>query len=310
MRAVVTGGAGFVGTNLVSALLARGDSVTLVDDFSSGYVENLLLVPGAKVIEGDIRDEELVTEALGGAQIVFHLAASVGNKRSIDDPRHDSDVNALGTVNVLDAARKAGVEKIVVASSAGIFGELGEVPIREDHSTQPQSPYGVSKLAAEKMSLAYAALYEMDAVCLRYFNIYGPLQRFDAYGNVIPIFVQQLLLGEALTVFGDGEQTRDFLNVADVVQANLLSADTQEASGVFNISGGTSITINALVSLLARLVGVEPEIRFASPRPGDVRDSLGDISRAREVLGYEPSLALEEGLTQYVEWMRQDLGRT
>lgn len=307
MKAVVTGGGGFIGTNLGVALLERGWAVTVIDDFSSGFRANLPLLTDAKVVEGDIRDPSTLKEPFRGADVVFHLAASVGNKRSIENPRQDSEVNAVGTVNVLETARLVGVTKVILASSAGIFGEVKELPIGESHATAPETPYGVSKLAAEKMALAYSALYDLEAICLRYFNIYGPLQRFDAYGNAIPIFLRQLLLGEPLTVFGDGEQTRDFLNVADVVQANLLAFESNGISGVFNISSGEAITINRLLVLLGNVSGIEPEIQFGPPRPGDVRHSLGDISAARGALGYSPEVGLEEGLSEYIDWTREDM---
>jgi UDP-glucose 4-epimerase len=194
-----------------------------------------------------------------------------------------------------------------MSSSAGIFGELKTLPISEDHPTEPDSPYGASKLCAEKECLAYAKLYDMDIVCLRYFNIYGPRQRFDAYGNVIPIFVYQLLRGEPITVFGDGEQTRDFLNVNDVAQANIKSALMPGARGAFNIGSGTRITINALLELLRAATGTFPVVRHDAPRPGDVRHSLADIGAARRSFGFEPSVELTDGLTEYVQWVKQEL---
>jgi UDP-glucose 4-epimerase len=254
----------------------------------------------------DIRDLA-VDPVLKGVDTVFHLAASVGNKRSIDNPISDAEINVIGTLRVIEAARKAGVQKIVMSSSAGIFGELKTLPISEDHPTEPDSPYGASKLCAEKECLAYAKLYDMDIVCLRYFNIYGPRQRFDAYGNVIPIFVYQLLRGEPITVFGDGEQTRDFLNVNDVAQANIKSALMPGARGAFNIGSGTRITINALLELLCAATGTFPVVRHDVPRPGDVRHSLADISAARRSFGFEPSVELMDGLTEYVQWVKQEL---
>src|SRR5712692_11932093 len=223
---MVTGGAGFIGTNVVKQFLARGDSVTILDNFSSGYRENLLEVPDAKTVEGDVRDAQLVQQLAHGAEAIVHLAASVGNARSIADPITDSEINVLGTLNVLQAARQCGVRKVVYSSSAGIFGELKILPIREDHPAEPDSPYGVSKLAGEKQCLVYTKLFSLPTVCLRYFNVYGPNQRYDAYGNVIPIFVHRVLRSQPLVIFGDGEQTRDFVHVADVVQANLRAAES------------------------------------------------------------------------------------
>jgi nucleoside-diphosphate-sugar epimerase len=242
--------------------------------------------------------------------VVFHLAASVGNKRSIDHPVLDAEINVIGTLLVLEGARKAGVRKIVASSSAGIFGELKTLPIREDHPVEPDSPYGASKLCGEKECLAYAKLFGLEAVCLRYFNVYGPNQRFDAYGNVIPIFVFQILRGETLTIFGDGEQTRDFVNVRDVVQANLRAADARGVSGAFNLGSGTRIGINDLVGRLKAASGVAAKVVHGHPRPGDVRDSLADLAAARAAVGFDPAVGLEEGLPEYLAWARTELERT
>jgi UDP-glucose 4-epimerase len=241
-----------------------------------------------------------------GAEAILHLAASVGNKRSIDNPRLDAQVNVLGTLNVLEAARKHGIQKVVISSSAGIFGELKTLPIREDHPAEPDTPYGASKLCAEKQGLAYAKLYKMDVVCLRYFNVFGPNQRFDAYGNVIPIFVFQMLRGESLTVFGDGEQTRDFVHVNDVVQANIRAAEAVGVSGAFNIGSGRRITINRLVELIRAVSGMSPVVKYGPPRPGDVRDSLADITAAKAAFGFDPATDMEAGLRDYFQWAEQE----
>ena len=303
---VVTGGAGFIGSNIAAALADRDDEVIVFDDLSSGYAENLAGQPDVKLVEGSILDADLVEDVIAGADVVFHHAASVGNKRSIDDPRHDVMVNAVGTINVLEACRRGGVRKVVYASSAGIFGELRELPISETHPLEPDSPYGASKLAGEKACLVYAKLYELEAVALRYFNVYGPHQRFDEYGNVIPIFVFQMIDGETLTIFGDGEQTRDFINVRDVVQANLKAGDSRGVSGAFNLGSGTRISINGLVRELAGLADGGVDVRYGPPRPGDVRDSLADISRAQEALGFTPAVSLPQGLPEYVSWARAE----
>ena len=308
-RALVTGGAGFIGSNLVKALLERGDDVVVLDNFSSGYRCNLDALPGARVVEGDVRDPRAVAEAMAGREVVYHLAASVGNKRSIDDPVTDAEINVVGTIRVLEAARRVGVRKVVASSSAGIFGELKTLPIAEDHPVEPDSPYGATKLCEEKQCLAHGKLYGFDAVCLRYFNVYGPNQRFDAYGNVIPIFAFQMLRGEALTIFGDGEQTRDFINVADVVQANLKAADARGVSGAFNLGSGTRVTINHLVEMLREASRLNPVVKHGPPRPGDVRHSLADISAARSTLGFVPTVGMEEGLARYMEWARTEVSR-
>jgi UDP-glucose 4-epimerase len=309
MKALVTGGAGFIGSNIVGRLLADGHQVTVLDNLSSGYRKNLDPYREAHFIEGDIRDAADVERAVENAEVIFHLAASVGNKRSIDHPLVDAETNVLGTLKVLEAARKAGVRKIVASSSAGIFGELRTLPIREDHPVEPDTPYGSTKLCMEKECLAYAKLYPMEAVCLRYFNVYGPNQRFDAYGNVIPIFVFKALQGEPITIFGDGEQTRDFINVQDVVQANLKAASSKGVSGAFNISSGTRITVNRLVDLLRVVGGLTVRAETGPHRPGDVRHSLADISAAQSAIGFEPKIGMEEGLKEYVEWARSEVAR-
>jgi len=306
MHALVTGGAGFIGSNLAGRLLADGHRVTVLDNFSSGYRSNLGALGGARIVEGDIRDGAAVAKAMEGAGVVFHLAASVGNKRSIDNPILDAEVNVMGTLRVLEAARSAGVRKLVASSSAGIFGELKTLPIGERHPAEPDSPYGASKLCAEKETLAFGRLFGIETVCLRYFNVYGPHQRFDAYGNVIPIFVFQMLAGERLKIFGDGWQTRDFVHVRDVVEANIRAAAAPGVRGAFNIGSGSRIAINGLVRKLAEAAGMESRVDYLPPRAGDVRDSLADIRAAREAFGFQPAVDLDEGLTEYVGWARQE----
>lgn len=306
-KVLVTGGAGFIGSNLVKKLVERGNSVTVLDNFISGYPVNLDPFPTVRIIEGDVRDQPAVTEAIRGAKVVFHLAASVGNKRSIDEPLTDAAINVLGTIQVLEAARKEGVRKIVTSSSAGIFGELKSLPIREDHPVEPDTPYGCSKLCEEKLCLAYAKLYQLEAVCLRYFNVYGPNQRYDAYGNVIPIFVFRMLRNEPLHIFGDGEQTRDFVHVDDVVQANMKAAGSSGVSGSFNIASGTRVTINTLVKMITKNNSADTRIEYGPRRPGDVLHSLADISLARKLIKYNPNVELKNGIEGYVEWAKKDM---
>jgi UDP-glucose 4-epimerase len=304
MTALVTGGAGFIGSNLAALLMDRGHKVTILDNLTSGYRENLKPLIGARFVEGDIRDAKAVDEAITGAEVVFHLAASVGNTRAIDHPLTDSEVNVLGTLTVLEAARRHAVRKLVFSSSAGIFGELKTLPINEDHPVEPDTPYGASKLGAEKQCLAYAKLYPIECVCLRYFNVYGVNQRYDAYGNVIPIFVDRLLRHQPLRIYGDGEQTRDFVNVRDVAEANYLAGMNRGVSGAFNIASGTRVTINALAALMAECSGLDVAVEHAAPRKGDVRHSLADISRAGAAIGYAPGVDLKSGLTEYITWAR------
>ena len=303
MRALVTGGAGFIGSNLVHLLLQQGHEVTVLDNLTSGYRDNLETLD-VDWMEGDVRDPDALVLAAAGVEVVFHLAASVGNARSIAHPIEDSEVNVLGTLRVLEAARHAGVRKVVFSSSAGIFGELKTVPIREDHPVEPDSPYGASKLGAEKLCLAYSKLYPMECVCLRYFNVYGVNQRYDAYGNVIPIFAHRALRGLPLVIYGDGEQTRDFVNVRDVAMANYKAGLSRGVSGAFNIASGTRVTINQLAAMLTEVADVPAMIEYGPPRPGDVRHSLADVSAAREALGYEPTVSLGEGLREYMKWAR------
>lgn len=304
-KVLVTGGAGFIGSNLVKKLLQEGNSVTVLDSFLSGHHENLEPFPSIRIIEGDVRDRNAVETAIKGAEVVFHLAASVGNKRSIDLPITDAEINVLGTLNVLEAARNEGVRKIVASSSAGIFGELKTLPIKEDHPIEPDSPYGCTKLCEEKLCLSYAKLYDIEAVCLRYFNVYGPNQRFDAYGNVIPIFVFRMFNTEPIVIFGDGEQTRDFVHVDDVIQANMKAANAKGVSGAFNIASGTRVTINELVKMITKdNSSRKVEVIYADERPGDVRHSVADISLANQMIGYQPTVELENGIREYVEWVK------
>ena len=301
-KVLVTGGAGFIGSNIARLVAEEtGADVVVLDDLSSGYRDNLEGLP-VTFLEGDVRDPAMVRRAIDGCDTVFHLAASVGNTRSIDDPVRDSEINVLGTLRVLEAAREAGTGKVVYSSSAGIFGELKTLPIREDHAIDPDTPYGASKLGGEKLCLAYAKLYPIEAVCLRYFNVYGINQRYDAYGNVIPIFAHRVLQGEPITIFGDGEQTRDFVNVRDVARANLGAARTAGLSGAFNVASATRITINELARLVTGASGVPAVVQYGPPRKGDVRHSLADISAAQAAFGYEPSVTLDEGLREYMDW--------
>lgn len=309
MKVLVTGGAGFIGSNIVKFLANEGHQLTVLDDLSSGYRCNLTSLSSVELIEGDVRNGDLVSRAVRGVETVFHLAASVGNARSINHPIEDSEVNVIGTLNVLEAARKYGVRKVVYSSSAGIFGELKSLPIGEDHPIDPDSPYGASKLAGEKLCLAYAKLYELEAVALRYFNVYGVNQRYDAYGNVIPIFAHRIYNHRPITIFGDGEQTRDFINVRDVVQANYKAAMTEGVSGAFNLGSSTRITINRLANMMIAISGTSVPVEHDAPRPGDVRHSLADISAASEAFGFRPEVELEEGLSEYLAWARKEMTR-
>ncbi len=302
MRALVTGGAGFIGSNVVRVGLARGWDITVLDDFSTGHRENLPPGGTVRLVRGDVR-EKAVDKALSGVDAVFHLAAAVGNVRSIEDPGGDSGVNVLGTLRLLEGMRRTGVRRLVFSSSAAIFGEPRRLPIDEAHPTEPDSPYGVSKLAAEKHCLCYGRLYGWQVVCLRYFNVYGINQRYDAYGNVIPIFGTRLLRGEPLVIYGDGEQTRDFVDVEDVAQVN-WSALESRATGAFNIGSGVATTINQLAEDMQAVSSSTGAVNHAPPRPGETRHSVASLDMSRGKLGYSPRVGLRQGLTRYLSWLR------
>lgn len=306
MKVLITGGAGFIGSNVVLYFLEKGHSVVILDNLSTGYRENIPDSDRVEFIQGDVRDLETVAKAAKGCGVILHLAASVGNLRSLNNPQEDSTINIIGTLNVLETARKAKIRRIVYSSSAAIFGELKHLPIDEEHPLAPDTPYGVSKLGGELQALCYARLYDMQTVCLRYFNVYGPNQRYDAYGNVIPIFATHKLKGEPLTIYGDGKQTRDFIHVQDIAQANYLAATSPKAAGTYNIGSGQSFTISQLAQWINTLEGTAPvEIRYAPSRKGEVRDSLADIQKAKHELGYEPKRKLSEGLKQYWQWINE-----
>jgi UDP-glucose 4-epimerase len=308
VKGLVTGGAGFIGSNLVDLLLAEGWAVRVVDNLSTGYRAN---VQGKAVefIEGDVRDRPVMEAAVGGVDAVFHLAASIGNVKSLAEPHEDAVVNAVGTVTVLEAAARAAVPRVVYSSSAAIFGELQRPVIDEAHPQHPSSPYGVSKLAGEKYALCYAQVYAMTVVCLRYFNVYGPNQRYDAYGNVIPIFAHRLTTGGPLTIFGDGEQTRDFVNARDVARANFLAATVARQSGVYNVGSGESITINALAKLVQEASGISTRVEYAPPRQGDVRHCRADTRKLAADFGFRPSTDIRGGLEEYFRWFASDRER-
>ena len=302
-KILVTGGAGFIGSNLVKYLLDHDYEVTVVDNFLTGHMSNLdTSFKNLSFVEADIRDFEIVNRLTKGVDTIFHLAASVGNKRSIDFPIDDAQINVIGTINILEAAKKNDIRKIVTSSSAGIFGELKTIPISEDHPIDPDTPYGATKLCQEKLCLSYAKLYQFEAVCLRYFNVYGQNQRFDAYGNVIPIFVYNIIHNIPIKIYGDGLQTRDFVHVNDVVMANFNSSLAEGVSGAFNIASGQSISINELVRVLSSFVDREVKVVYMDKRPGDVMHSLANISSAKSNFNFNPTTDLFEGLRTYFEW--------
>lgn len=308
MNALVTGGSGFIGSNIVKLLLEKGYEVRVLDNLSSGHIINLSEYIEKREIEflgGDIRDYLSVEKAMKGVDVVFHLAACVGRQRSLDNPQLDSEINLIGTVNVLEAMRKNGVHRIVYSSSAAMFGELVTPTIDENHPQDADSPYGVSKLAAEKMILAYSGIYDITAVCLRYFNIYGVNQRFDMYGNVIPIFAKRIYAGEPIIIYGDGTQTRDFVNVHDVARANFLASLYADKTDVFNLGSGGSITINKLADMMQKIAGVNVGINYAPERPADVKHCKANAQKVKECLGFEAEIDLYDGLVEYLNWYKR-----
>jgi UDP-glucose 4-epimerase len=307
MRVLVTGGAGFIGSNLVRALLARGDDVRVLDNFSTGNRVNLAgLAHDVELVEGDLRSYERVHNAVRGSEIVFHLGALGSVPRSVQDPLTSGAVNVEGTLNVLLAARDEGIRRVVFASSSSIYGNQPELPLRETMAPDPISPYGVAKLAAERYCVSFTRVYSsFETVVLRYFNVFGPHQDpRSQYAAVVPLFVTAVAAGREVTIFDDGDQSRDFTYVDNVVAANLLAADAQGASGrIFNVSSGAPATVNELADTIGRLLDKPVERRYLAPRPGDLRDSWADVSAARDALGFEPSVSLEEGLRRTAEFL-------
>ena len=307
---LVTGVAGFIGSNLAEALLARGHRVRGLDNFLSGKRENLEGLSGLEFVEGDIRDLEVCRRACDGVDYVLHQAALGSVPRSIEDPVLSNECNVTGTLNMLVAARDAGVQRFVFAASSSAYGDTPELPKVETMRPQPLSPYALTKLAGEEYCRLFFELYGFETVSLRYFNVYGRRQDpFSMYAAVIPKFVSALLRGEQPEIYGDGEQTRDFTYIEDVVQANLRACEApREACGrVYNIAFGRRISLNELYREIARLLGTDIPPRYGPPRPGDVRHSLADISRARKALGYEPAFDVRQGLSEAIGWYREHL---
>ncbi len=304
-QVLVTGGAGFIGSHLVEALLAQGDRVRVFDNLSSGRRENLAGLE-IELAVGDLRDRDQVLSAAGGVETIYHLAAMVGVPDSVRDPVGSFGANLIGSLHVLEAARAQRVGKVVLASSAAVYG-LREGRVDEAAPTAPVSPYGASKLAMEQAAAVYAGLFGVPCVCLRYFNAYGPRQSLNSsYAAVIPSFIRSLLGGLAPAIEGDGGQTRDFVFVGDVVRANLLAGRSDVTDGqAINVASGQSASILALAGLLTELAPVASELSFGPPRAGDIRHSSADVRRAAEALGYRPQTALKEGLRITVEWFRR-----
>jgi nucleoside-diphosphate-sugar epimerase len=299
VNVLVTGGAGFIGSNLVRALLERGDDVRVLDNFSTGSRDNLADVEGdVELIEGELRSYERVHNAVRGVELVFHQGALPSVPRSVQDPLTTSAVNVEGTLNVLLAARDEGIRRVVVASSSSVYGNSGELPRVESQAPDPIAPYAVAKLAAERYCVSFSRVYELEAVALRYFNVFGPHQDpTSQYSAVVPKFISAIAAGEPVPIYGDGDQSRDFTYVGNVVAANLLAADADAVNGeILNIASGRSETVNDLAELLGRVLERPVEKEFLPERTGDVRDSWADVSAARRLLGYEPAVGFEDGL--------------
>jgi UDP-glucose 4-epimerase len=298
-RAIVTGGAGFIGSSLVRLLLEGGYEVRVFDDLSSGRDEYLAGLD-VELCHGDVRDVDALTAAAGGAKVLFHLAAGAGVVASIEDPLANFDVNGRGTVAALWAARKAGVERVVFSSSNAPLG-AGAYPASEEKPIAPLSPYGASKAVGEAYCSAFHGAYGLDAVSVRFSNAYGP--RSAHKGNVIPVFIGRLLAGEELVLYGDGTQTRDFVFVSDLARGLVLAAETPGVGGeVFQLASGVETSLNRLVALLAEVTGLEPRLRHERPRAGEIQRNYSVVEKARARLGYEPRVPLAEGLRRTYEW--------
>ena len=307
MRALVTGGAGFIGGHLVGALLERGDDVVVLDNFSSGRRDNLAGIDREiEVVEGDLRSYERVHAAVRGVDVVFHEGALPSVPRSVQDPLTTNAVNVDGTLNVLLAARDENVGRVVFASSSSVYGDTPTLPRTEDQPLLPIAPYAVSKTAAEAYCRAFWRIYALETVSLRYFNVFGPRQDpTSQYAAVVPRFITKLLEGESPVVYGDGEQSRDFTFVADVVRANLLAVDVEGISGeTFNVASGRSHTVNELAETLKAIVGSSVDTTYVDARPGDVRASAADIGKAERALAYAPATRFEDALRVTVDFLR------
>jgi UDP-glucose 4-epimerase len=312
MNYLVTGGAGFIGSHIVSALLEQGVGVRVFDNFSTGKRENIEVLieqfgqDQIEIMEGDVRDASRVGEAVSGIDIIFHEAAFVSVPQSMDEPQECFDINLTGTSQLFDEARKAGVRRAVVASSAAVYGESEALPLVEETSLQPRSPYAVSKRVNEMYAELFTNEFNFEVVALRYFNVYGPRQRPDSmYAAAVPIFARRLLDGKPITVYGDGGQTRDLINIHDVVRANLMASEHPNAAGkVFNVCTGIETKLLDLLDVLYELFPDVAKHEFAEPRAGDIYRSVGSPQKALNVMGFKPQVSLADGLKETVEWMR------
>ncbi|RMD99600.1 MAG: SDR family oxidoreductase [Calditrichaeota bacterium] len=309
---LVTGGAGFIGSNIAKTLVKRGEKVRVLDNLSTGKEENLAAIRHSiTFIKGDIRDVETVNDAVAGVDYVIHQAALPSVPRSIKDPISSNNVNVNGTLNLLMASRENKVRRFVMASSSSVYGNTPRLPKEETMALKPLSPYATSKLAAETYAMNFYSLYGLPTVALRYFNVFGPHQDpASQYAAVIPKFITAMLQGEPPVVYGDGEQSRDFTFIDNVVEANLLACTSEKAAGhAMNVACGGRFTLNQLIEILEKIMDRKANAIYADPRPGDVKHSHAAIDLARDLLGYEPGVSFEDGLRQTVEWYQQKLSK-
>ena len=309
---LVTGGAGFIGSHIVRALLEQGASVRVLDNFSSGKRENLKGLENSKnggrleVHEGDVRDASAVADAVRDVEIIFHEAAFVSVPESMEKPQECFDVNVTGTSNLFEAARRAGVKRAVIASSAAVYGDSDALPLDEETMLRPMSPYAVSKRVDEMYAALYAQSFDFEVAALRYFNVYGPRQRPDSmYAAAVPIFIRRMIDNKPVTVFGDGGQTRDLIFVGDVVRANLIASEHPDAAGkIFNVCTGDETRLLDLLEIIHKIFPSAPDHVFAEPRAGDIYKSLGSPVRAEKVIGFKAQTKLADGLKVTAEWMK------
>lgn len=306
-RALVTGGAGFIGSHLVDRLLQENCHVTVIDDLSSGSKVNLSQHEGNRRLRfthATILDASKLKEAMKDCERVFHEAAIVSSEYATQNPLPTSEVNVYGTLTLLETARQLDLKHLIHASSAAVYGSTTSPPVNEEAPTKPLSPYGASKLSAELFVQAYYSTYGLKTTSLRYFNVYGPRQLQNPYSGVITIFLQRMSAGKSLEIQGDGEQTRDFIYVSDVAEANLKAASTKQAAGqVFNIATGKPTSINQLTAILGKITGLNATQKSIGARPGDIRFSYADTKRAENILGFKADVSFQDGLRRYVDWL-------
>ena len=305
VKVVVTGGAGFIGSHIVEHWLKEKAEVHVLDNLRSGYLSNVEIFPKAIFHNGSITNRDLVFKVLDGADYVHHLAALVSVPESIEKPHECFEINVDGLINVLNASKELGVKKVVLSSSAAIYGDNPVSPKTTDMKPEPKSPYGITKLDGEYYLNMYQEMFRLGTISLRYFNVFGPRQDPKSqYAAAIPIFIDRALKNQPIFIYGDGTQTRDFIFVKDVVKANLLAATNKEASGVFNVANGSAISINEIVNLIIKITNSKSTVVYQKNRPGDIKDSLASISDTKEQLKFNPQINLKEGLEETIKYFR------